>query len=192
MDRKEAKELVSGIQLTEDDNRTFETFQSLTKKMEEFQAAGVVVLTVGSRERTLKVGPQKTETRKVTEFDLQPEAQDDAAKTRMILAYNSRNLYLPTGESLHTIGAKNVDEAVSALAAFTVTKVEMTGEYPMRKSIAAENLGFTPDKEMSSDDWSRLREKYDETAENRGPAKAAIYKAEEVFEIPKIHIAPVN
>lgn len=191
MTKEQAKEFVAGLKLTPDDEKTFETFQSLTEQMEAYQKSGKVILTVSSEVKDLKIGPSKEE-RSVTELHLQPVDEDTAPKTKMILAYNSRNFYNKDGVTLHKIGETNIDEAIAELAAFKVTSVERTGEWPMRKSVAAEELGFTPDKVMVNADWTRLREKYDESADNRKAAKATVYDARPIFEIPKINIESVD
>jgi len=185
MTKEEAKTLMASIDLTADDQRSFETFQPLAGQMKQFADSGETVLTVATDVRKLDTASGK---REVTELHFAPEGTEDVAPVKVILAYNSNNFYLPSGESLREVGEKNIDEAIASLAAFKVTSVEMTGTYPMRRSKAAEALGFVPTKELTSADWNTLRAKYTENDDNKGAATAPIYDARAIFEIPKINI----
>lgn len=183
MKRDEAKKYVANLELTGDDKRSFETFQPLADAMKEFAKSGVVVVTSDSEVRTINE-------RDFTELHLQAEDGDDSP-VKVIMAYNNRNIYVE-GESLKEIGEKNIDNAIGSLAAFKVDSVDMTGEYPMRRSVAAEALNFLPTKEFTNADWTTLRTKYEENADNRKAAGSALYDARPLFEIPKIHITPVE
>jgi hypothetical protein len=182
MNVENAKKLVKSIDLTDADKRSFETFQPLAGQMTKFAESGVTVVTVDTDQRTINE-------RQVTEFHLAP-ADNDAAPLKMILAYNNRNIYVD-GVSLKDIGEKDIDTAVGTLAAFKVDSVEMTGEYPMRRSKAAEALGFLPTKEFTSADWSALRAKYDSEESLRKAADSPVYDARDLFEIPKVNITAV-
>lgn len=187
MTKEQAKKLVGEIILTKDDKRSFETFQPLAGIMKQYAESGDTLLTIDSEVKTLDTQQGQ---REVTELHLAPEGTEDVAPTRMILAYNSRNFYLPSGETLREVGEKDIDQAIGALAAFKVSSVEMTGQYPMRRSKAAEALGFVPTKNLANADWTTLRNKYTESDEMKKAATSEVYDARPIFEIPKINIEP--
>lgn len=183
MNVADAKKLVASLELTDADKRSFETFQPLAAQMKKFEESGVTVVTVDSDVRTIN-------DREVTELHLAPENGEDTP-LKMVLAYNNRNIYVD-GSSLKEIGEKDIDNAIGTLAAFKVDSVEMTGEYPMRRSKAAEALGFLPTKEFTNADWTTLRAKYDSDETLRKAADSPVYDARELFEIPKINITAVQ
>jgi hypothetical protein len=183
MKKEEAKKYVASLEMTDADKRSFETFQSIHDAMTKFKESGVTVLTVNSEQRTINE-------RDLTEFHLAPEDSEETP-FKMILAYNSNNIYAD-GESLRKLGEKDIDKAVAILGAFKVTETELTGEFPMRRSRAAEALGFTPEKEMTGADWTKLRKKYESAPDLREAAESAVYDARPIFNIPKIHIEAVD
>ena len=177
--KKEAIEYVAQIQLTDNDKKSFETFTPLAKQMQPFFDSKAVVLCTGSEVREFDPTGTNKEKRQFTEFHLQPEGTDDPL-TKVILAYNNRNIFV--GEnSLRDIGEKNIDHVAPALAAFTVEKIEMTGHFPMRRSKAAEELGYVPSKTFVSADWAALRAKYDESDDMKKAAEAELYDARPSF-----------
>ena len=184
---EEAKERMATVKPTKDDEKSFETFQPLAEALKKFEESGDVVLTTKVEPRELTVGDAK---RSVSELYFEPEGAENATPVRMIMAYNSRNFYIGE-ENLRTIGERDIDAAFASLAAFKVKSVEPTGLYPMRRSKAAENLGYVPSKKLTQDEWGKLREEYSDDA-NKVAAKGEVFNATEAFEIHKFNIEVVD
>ena len=176
--RLDAKKLVEVINLNDNDKRTFQTFQPLGKLMETHK--GAVLLTAG-------VGTRSIQDKDYTELTLKPE-NGEGIDVKVTLAYDSRNIFVGD-KSLSDIGRDGAaEDAVANLASFEVKEVTFTGEYPWKRSRAAEVLGFVDKDEMTNADWTALREKYEANPEMRNAADGV----SDIFEISKIEITPVQ
>lgn len=180
---KEAQAYAKGIDLTDADKRSFEDFQPLAEQFKPFLDSGDTVLMINSERRTIVE-------REVTQLTLEPQNSDNKA-VKLVLAFNNRNIYVG-GKSLKEIGEKDIDAAMTAVGAFKVESIDLTGEYPMRRSVAAETEELLPTKVFTDADWSKLRKTYNSSPEMRKAAVNETYDAAPRYEIPHIEISPVE
>lgn len=186
MTRKEAIALVSNLPLTANDKKAFTQFQPLGKIMEEHK--GQVLMATGHDFREI-LGE------KYLQLNLAPET-GKGPNVSVTLAYDSRSIFTTLegeteAKSLRDIGREtDHDVAIGKLAAFTVDSVEFTGEYPWKRSKAAETLKMTDieNEDMKQGDWNRLSDLYKSSADMRGPAE----DVNEIFQITKTFITPVG
>lgn len=179
---EEAIKYAKSIELTDADKRSFEDFQPLAKQMQGFLDGDDTVLIINSEVRTIAE-------REVTQLTLEP-VDSDTNPIKLVLAFNNRNIFV-NGETLKSIGEKDIDVAMAAIGAFKVKSVDMTNEWPMRRSLAAQNLGLLPTKKFTDADWALLRKEY-ESPDNRKAATDEVYDAAPRYEIPHVEISPVE
>lgn len=180
---EEAKKYAKSIDLTVADKRSFEDFQPLAEQMKAFLDNNDTVIMTGSEVRNII-------DRDVTQFTLSP-VDSDTKPVNLVLAFNNRNIYVD-GVSLKALGEKDIDSVMPALAAFIVKSVNLTGEWPMRRSIAAQELGLVPSPTLTDAQWSSLRKKYEGDADMRKAATDEAYDARLSYEIPHIEISPIE
>lgn len=180
---EQAKDYAKSIDLTDADKRSFEDFQPLAEQFKPFLADGDTVIMTNSEVRDIL-------DRKVTQLFLEP-VDSENKPVKLVLAFNNRNIYVD-GKSLRTLGEKDIDVPMTALGAFKVKSIEMTGEWPMRRSAAAEAEGLLPTKVFTDADWSTLRKTYESSAEMKKAAVNESYDAAARYEIPHIEITPVD
>lgn len=153
-----AFELAKSIVLTKDDAKRFEPRGSFAQQVKD--SIGKTIELVGHDTKTIteRYGDARLTVLKFSELE-------GGTKSKLTIAYDFQNIFIDAKKTLKQYGIDTTPEkAVERLGKFTINEIIPTGIYPMKWSLAAQELGFPIGKTYADEDWSQLRAKYKDDA----------------------------
>lgn len=159
--KQRANELAKSITLTSDDKKRFEPRGSFAQQVVD--SIGKTLCMVDSDLKTVTFRNGQVELT-VLKF---AELENETNRSKLTCSFDFQNIYLSGDDkkSLQRVGELEGGEtAVQLMASFVVDKVDPTGIYPMKYSLAAQELGFVIGRDYSEGDWASVRAKYKDEA----------------------------
>lgn len=181
-----AHELAKSVVLTADDAKRFEPRGSFAQQVAESIGKTIEMVKHDTKTVTERHGDAQLTVLFFSELE-------NGLKSKLTVAYDFQNIFLTkdTKKSLKQLGTETSPESsVELMGKFTVEKIIPTGIYPMKWSLAAQELGYPIGKVYADADWAELRAKYRDDAFKVSRTD----NADDIswLEIQHVHISPLE